>query len=272
MISLKSSCLAALLLVVVLSIVTECFAAEYSDTQTSCLKCHSLQKGRGGTPVIEWQQSIHAANGISCHDCHGGDAKDSANAMSPQRGFKGAPKYAAVPEFCGKCHIGIRDDFLNSKHGMALSSGGPNCVLCHGSHAVVKASLELINEKRCGACHSFQRAAAIKGAMSAVEERLRLLGKALVAIKSTGGDIEETQKRLFALTNKHHRLFHNINTEKVLKETGAINSELDKIDGKLKSLQMSAHRRKTAGAFLVGGVLILAFVCHLLAKSFRQHE
>ena len=259
-----------LLLINISVLFTECSAAERPEVSSVCLKCHSLQKGRGEAPVKEWQKSIHAANGISCHDCHGGDAKDSVNAMSPQRGFMGIPNYVEVPKFCGKCHVGIMDDFLSSKHGKALSTGGPNCVICHGSHTVVKASLELINEKRCGACHSYQRAAAIKGAMSAVEERLLLLGNSLVAIKAEGVDVEEMQKQLFALTNKHHRLFHNINSERVLKEAGSINSELDKIDNTLNSLRVTKTQRKIVGVFLVCAVLILALICHLLAKSFKK--
>ena len=65
-------------------------------TETVCIQCHGAQPGRLGEPVKLWRDSIHAENGISCNDCHGGDPKDLANAMSPARGFLGVPKDAAI--------------------------------------------------------------------------------------------------------------------------------------------------------------------------------
>ena len=70
-----------------------------------CIRCHGALPGRLGEPVKLWRGSIHAANGIACNDCHGGDPKDAANAMSPARGFLGAPKETAIPAFCGRRHI-----------------------------------------------------------------------------------------------------------------------------------------------------------------------
>ena len=91
----------------------------------------------------DWQTSVHAANGISCHDCHGGDPTDMAMAKSPDRGFLGAPEYEEVPEFCGRCHVGVFEAYSAGAHGQALAEGGAQCVICHGNHAIQEAGLEL---------------------------------------------------------------------------------------------------------------------------------
>ena len=127
-----------------------------------CLQCHAALEGRLSAPVSAWRTSIHAQNGISCPDCHGGDPTDFAMAMDLERGFVGVPKYDEVPAFCGRCHVGVKEDYLHSAHGKALNSGGPQCVSCHGNHSVNQASLELINPTACSRCHEFGRADEIK--------------------------------------------------------------------------------------------------------------
>jgi hypothetical protein len=62
-----------------------------SAQETVCTQCHGPLPGRLGEPVKLWRSSIHAANSISCHNCHGGDPTDMAMAMSPARGFLGIP-------------------------------------------------------------------------------------------------------------------------------------------------------------------------------------
>ena len=81
-----------------------------------CIECHSSDKMKPEflTLAEEWKASWHAQNGIACHDCHGGDPKDSSMSMSPHRGFVGKPSPAEVPEFCGKCHIGILKNYMES--------------------------------------------------------------------------------------------------------------------------------------------------------------
>jgi hypothetical protein len=243
------------------------FAVEAANG-TVCLQCHATQTGRGGVPLKEWQKSIHAENGISCHACHGGDPKDAANAMSPARGFRGVPKETAIPEFCGRCHVGIKDDYLASAHGRALGRGGPTCSTCHGSHGVVKANLELINEKRCSTCHPYQRAAAIKAALADTERNLTLVEQTLNRHKGEGVDTDAGEKRLFALKNQQHRLFHNVNTEKVRHETGLIKADLAKLQRTLEEIDNRQQRRKIAGALLIGCALFAALITWLLAKTY----
>jgi formate-dependent nitrite reductase cytochrome c552 subunit len=234
-----------------------------------CITCHSAMPGKFGEPVKQWKGSIHADNGISCNACHGGDPKDAANAMKKERGFLGAPKYNDVPEFCGRCHVGVLKDYLSSAHGRALTRGGPNCVICHGSHQIVKASIDLINEKSCSRCHSFERAKVIRTAMQETETMIVAIDTRIKAFKQVGTDTERMEKELFATRNSFHSLFHNVDVKKVTEESARIKGDLKKIESALAALDEQKQKRKLAGVFVVAGALIAALVAHLLRKTFE---
>ncbi len=71
-----------------------------------CIECHARLPVKFSQPVLLWQASIHAEHGIMCNTCHGGDPMDSANAMNPARGYRGAPLPPAIPGLCGSCSSG----------------------------------------------------------------------------------------------------------------------------------------------------------------------
>lgn len=233
-----------------------------------CITCHSALPGKYGEPVKLWQGSIHAENGIACNACHGGDPKDAANAMNKDRGFLGAPAYTDVPAFCGRCHVGVLKDYLDSGHGRALATGGPNCVICHSNHHIVKASLDLINEKSCSRCHSYERAKVIKGAMQETEGMIVALDARIAGYKQLGTDTDRLEKELFATRNRFHSLFHNVDVKKVMAESTQIKGELNKLDATLKGLDEQSRQRKLAGAFVVAGLLLAGLLAHLLRKTF----
>jgi len=233
-----------------------------------CITCHGAMPGKLGEPVKLWQASIHAENGIACNACHGGDPNDLANAMKKERGFLGAPKYNDVPEFCGRCHVGVLKDYLASGHGRALAKGGPNCVICHGNHQIVKASLELINEKSCSRCHSYERAKLIKGAMQETEGMIVALDARIVAYKQLGTDTEKMEKELFATRNHFHSLFHSVDVKKVTAESANLQAELKKLDTALQGLDDQGRKRKLAGAVAVSVALLAGLLLHLLRKTF----
>ena len=236
--------------------------------QIVCITCHGKLPGKFGEPVKLWQGSIHAENGIGCNSCHGGDPMDSVNAMSPARGFLGVPKERDIPAFCGRCHVGVEKDYLASAHGRALGRGGPTCVTCHGNHRVVKASLELINEKSCTRCHGFERARLIREAMMETEELISAIEGKTAAFRSRGVDTDRLEKGLFALRNSYRSLFHNVDVELVRKESARIQGELQGLDKVLQGLDDTERKRKLAGAAVVAGLLIAALLFHLLKKSY----
>lgn len=233
-----------------------------------CIECHAKMPEKYSLPVKLWRGSIHAENGVFCNGCHGGDPKDAANAMSPARGFLGAPREPAIPAFCGRCHVGVLKDYLASAHGRALGKGGPTCVTCHGNHQVVKASLELINEKSCSRCHSFERARVIRAAMQETEATIVAIDGRITAYKKIGTDTEKLETELFAVRNRFHTLFHNVNVELVKKESAQIQGDLKKIEVVLAKLDDAHQRRKIAGAVAVSLMLLVTLVLHLLRKTF----
>ncbi|GFO64847.1 cytochrome c3 family protein [Geomonas paludis] len=258
----------AILLLALLAFLQPAQAAPVEQPETVCIQCHGSLPDRLGAPVKLWRSSIHAENGISCNGCHGGDPKDAANAMTPQRGFLGAPKEKDIPAFCGRCHPGVYKDYLSSAHGRALGAGGPTCVTCHGNHQVVKASLALINEKSCTRCHSFDRARAIRDAMQQTEAYIDNISRRIAAFQVSGVDTEKMGKSLFAVRNRFHTLFHDVDVARVKGESAAINQELGKLDAALKEIERSHEKRRLAGGIAVGFMLLLAVLFHLMKKSY----
>ncbi|HCE66121.1 MAG TPA: cytochrome C [Geobacter sp.] len=257
-----------LLLVTLISLLLTRPGFSQEPAEIVCIQCHSGLPEKYSQPVKLWRGSIHAENGIACNGCHGGDPKDAAMAMTPERGFLGAPREPEIPAFCGRCHVGVMKDYLASAHGRALGKGGPTCVTCHGNHQVLKASLELINEKSCSRCHSFERARLIRDAMQETEGMIVSIEGRINAFKSVGSDTEKLEKELFAQRNRFHSLFHNVNVEMVKSESAQIQVELKKIRDVLAAWDETGRKRKTAGALAVSAMLLIALLAHLMRKTF----
>ena len=234
--------------------------------ETVCIQCHGGQTGPLGEPVDLWRQSVHAANGISCHDCHGGDPTDFAMAMSPERGFIGVPADEEIPAFCGRCHVGVKEDYLQSAHGQALGAGGPQCVTCHGNHAVKTATPDLINPQDCSRCHDYGRAGEIKAAVVETDQRIADLEAALKGLYRLGIATSEMQGELFSLRNEFHRLFHSVDVEKVRGQTASFQQELDRIGGDVTAIENELVRRKMWG----GGVVVLLVLGGILAMLLHK--
>ena len=129
-------------------------AALAAPPKDSCVACHSQLPGQYGKPAKLFPEDIHHQEGLGCADCHGGDpSDDSMNAMSPAKGFRGAPSKAQVPAFCGRCHSNpsymrkfnpsLRTDqeseYFTSVHGKRLKQGDTKvavCVDCHSVHDI----------------------------------------------------------------------------------------------------------------------------------------
>ncbi|MDP3260711.1 MAG: multiheme c-type cytochrome, partial [Thermodesulfovibrionales bacterium] len=210
------------------------WAGEQAE-ENACIACHVSDKMEPKLKNIpqNWQMSIHYENNVSCHDCHGGDPMDAAMSMSRQRGFIGAPKYTEVPEFCGKCHIGILKNYLESGHGKALkkTGKGPNCVTCHGSHKeeqfIQKANIDIINEQRCTKCHSYERAMIMKQALFLTEKKIGELEDNFKRLKKEGVFTADDEKPLFSTQAEFRALFHTVDVSLVKERTDEFRKRLD---------------------------------------------
>lgn len=223
--------------------------------QNACIDCHSSEMMKPELRNIpqQWERSWHSQNGISCQNCHGGDPNDADNSMSPQRGFVGTPSYKQVPEFCGKCHVGIVKNFLESGHGKALKSSGkgPNCVTCHGSHTVQKASVQIINEQLCTKCHSYERAKVMKQALMVTEKRMNEIEQGLKGIKKEGVFTGEEEKSFFSTQAQFRTLFHTEDVSLVKKKTDEFLLKLDQVQLRIQKTMEQLRFRKNFSAFLM---------------------
>lgn len=173
---------AALLLAGAVSILAGGARAQSS----SCVTCHEGLEGPRGAKLVEgFSAGVHAAAGLSCHDCHGGnpDPSVAGDARAAKSGdfaanpYHGVPTRQEIPAFCGHCHShpeymkryrrDLRTDqeqeYRTSRHGIALERGDPNvatCVDCHGVHGIQKTDEpdSPVHPTRvadtCGRCHS----------------------------------------------------------------------------------------------------------------------
>lgn len=113
-------------------------------TQTAtCLSCHA------GGARQHWIGSVHAANDLSCTDCHNPMAR-----LSPE----GVLAKSTINETCATCHRDVRAKFNRRSH-MPLPEGQMSCVDCHNPHGTVSEALlktDTVNET-CYTCHAEKR-------------------------------------------------------------------------------------------------------------------
>lgn len=239
---------------------------------TVCVQCHGGLDGELGAPVEQWKGSVHAANGISCHDCHGGDPTDFELAMLPESGFIGVPEYAEVPDFCGRCHVGVKEDYLASAHGQALEMGGAQCVVCHENHAIQLATSDLINENSCSRCHDYERAAKVKAEIGTTEELLSRLEKSVAALHRVGIDTKRLEDGLFASRNSFRRLFHTVNLDKIRTQKAKVEDDLSETKAAILDYENTLSQRKMVGGGLVLLLLLGGCIALLIRKTYTEDE
>jgi hypothetical protein len=127
-----------------------------------CAACHARLPGgsSAGHGFAAWRGSPHAAAGVGCEACHGGDAsasdREAAHRGIRRSSDRTSPVYfTQVPVTCGRCHAAELAYFRSSVHFARLTSDGrgPNCVTCHGSMATSLLSPEQML-RTCTACHT----------------------------------------------------------------------------------------------------------------------
>ena len=238
--------------------------------QNVCIDCHTsdLMKEDYRDIPAEWRKSWHYQNGVSCQDCHGGDPKDAARSMLPEAGFVGVPKPKEVPEFCGKCHLGIKDNYLESGHGKALmtTGRGPNCVTCHHSHDIQKASINIINEKLCGVCHNYDRAREMKAALLLTEQKINEIDHDLKTLKAGLIATQDEEKVLFQTQAEYRTLFHTVDVKLVQAKTAEFSKKLAVINQQVQKGFQELKFRQDFAVFILLIFIGLGITIFLLGR------
>lgn len=156
------------------------YQAAGAQDNNSCLSCHKgLDDKVLSEPTNFSQDDVHAKLGISCVDCHGGDASsdDISVAMDAAKGYIGKPAKTDIPKFCAKCHAdsaymkrynpNIPTDQLSkyevSQHGKLNAQGDKKtavCTSCHNAHNILaidnpaSPTYALNVPNTCAKCHS----------------------------------------------------------------------------------------------------------------------
>jgi hypothetical protein len=130
--------------------------AQERRARDGCLDCHrQLDDPRLSKPALGFPRDIHAARGLNCTACHGGDASDpEMTGMDPDKGFRGKPERKQIAEVCASCHASATfmkrfnprpyifslDEFRTSVHCKKISEGDTKvatCTNCHGVHGIL---------------------------------------------------------------------------------------------------------------------------------------
>ncbi len=247
------------------------WTGETLEEESACIGCHASQPATREVPQ-KWRRTVHYENNVSCHDCHGGDPKDPSLAMSHQRGFVGVPKPGEIPEFCGKCHLGILRNYLESGHGRALKlkGTGPHCVTCHGSHKeqryIQRASIAIINEGLCSRCHTYERARTMKQALLVVEQKMEKADAGLAELQHAGFFVEQERKTFYSTQAEFRALFHSIDVELVKAQADEFSHRLSVLDGRISAIFEEMRFRKNFSTFLFLLFSGLCIVTYLLSQ------
>src|SRR5437762_10952002 len=130
-----------------MAIILLLFTLTFSQKKSSSIDCHSrLDDPRLSAPAKLFDNDIHRARGLSCNDCHGGDANADTKeaAKDPRKGYLGKPKTLDIPAYCGKCHsdanlmkrfnpslrVDQEKEYYTSVHGQKLKAGETRAATC----------------------------------------------------------------------------------------------------------------------------------------------
>ena len=136
------------------------FAALPSSAD-QCLDCHSDPEFKIRHPALhqyylDFRDSVHGIAGLSCVDCHGGDAETTDVSLAHVDALASV-QYEQIPSTCGSCHDNELDAFATSKHyGMVVTQGlAPTCVSCHGGMDVDVLFVTRMKDS-CRLCHNIE--------------------------------------------------------------------------------------------------------------------
>ncbi|MFZ4573647.1 MAG: hypothetical protein ACOYN0_04570 [Phycisphaerales bacterium] len=131
-----------------------------------CGDCHASHAPTRDDPdpagrVSDYLGSTHAralikaglSMAATCADCHG------AHRVRPSADASSSVNRSQIPKTCGRCHVGVEEEYAKSVHGVKHAEGNEAaavCTDCHTAHQITHAGTpefmaDVIND--CGRCH-----------------------------------------------------------------------------------------------------------------------
>ncbi len=141
--------------------------AGVATAEEQCGVCHPESR-------VAFADSTHAAEGVACTDCHGGDPASRDPVAAHRGGFRPLDDRLLTPASCADCHADLDrmrpynlpvDQYAvyqTSHHGRAIARGERRaavCTDCHGSHRILGPAHpdSPVSHRRlvdtCGRCH-----------------------------------------------------------------------------------------------------------------------
>lgn len=133
----------------------------------SCITCHRdpswlVTERKLYDYYQDWERSIHAQEGVTCSDCHGGN-REATTRGDAHRGMWGESRPESAVHFrnvtatCGSCHGDVEEAYRSSAHFEHLEAEeegeqGPSCVTCHDSMNTLTLDVTSV-EQACSLCH-----------------------------------------------------------------------------------------------------------------------
>ena len=92
----------AVVLVLTLALTAAMAGSMRADETSQCITCHKDLDEELSWPVAAFEEDVHKAAGLGCHDCHGGDPTtwDPQQAHAVENGFRRVESPAEITEFC----------------------------------------------------------------------------------------------------------------------------------------------------------------------------
>lgn len=246
-----------------------------------CIACHESAPGELSRAVLDWRQSVHAENGVTCDACHGGDPTVSGRpdarpaveaAHFSTEGFVHRPRPASkVSYFCGACHAAIKEKHLGSPHGENVH---PTCIYCHGHHNVRSPSTEIIEETRCTVCHDFHNAGQIRKILEETQATILVL-------EEKRKWLEENGYRSLALEEMHHHTrstvtqlriaFHSFHLGEVMNFASQVQAVLEQTERTVEIVE-GKERAKGVQTWVGLCVSLFLFLFAVLLMSYKKRH
>jgi hypothetical protein len=249
----------------------------------NCVQCHQDLPGRLGEIVLlEWKNSVHYANSVTCDGCHGGDATLRTEQFDSVEAFKNAAHLQRDPHFllaaaeagrfvssvrgrevsyfCGKCHALVKEKHLGSPHG---DYGDPSCLYCHAradeghfTHLIRSATLDIIDTRgieqggRCAVCHkaaTMEAVAQIKSTMAATEALINQASDHYDALLEQGYrslELAGLQEHGREVHSRLRRVFHSFDMREINDFAGEIKGLAERTARTHELLERLAHTRR----------------------------